>query len=141
MFAKKYKAFNERRHKRLRAVYLVKYEVGVGKEPRITNVKDISGGGLQFSTTEELRPSSTIKVNVLIPQLNRVLEALAQVLRVRRAKNGITYSVGVSFLEMSKGDQLALNRFIEDIANDRQTQLVINHADVVVRSTTEGDTI
>ena len=132
--AKKTKIQNTRKHKRLQAYYLVKYLVkGGGDEPRITNVKDISAGGLKFLAKEFLPEEASLTVNVLIPPLKTPLEAKAKVLRVRKEKKGVTYSVAVRFTEISEHLKSSLNQFIETLAEDKQARLLIDHADVVVR--------
>jgi c-di-GMP-binding flagellar brake protein YcgR len=130
----KYKTKNSRQYKRLNAVYLVKYQVrGAGDQPRLTNVKNISAGGLKFVAKEFLPQEAIIKLNILVPGLERTLEAAAQVLRVRRSREGFIYSVAVKFIEISSDDQWALNQFIEDLAKDKEARLLIDHANVVVR--------
>lgn len=135
MFKKKYKIFNMRKHPRVNVRYLVKYEVkGRGEQPRITNIKDISKGGLKFLTSEPLPQNGIIKVNILVSPLDRVLEANAQILRVRRAKVGVLYYVAVSFIEMSEADQKAIDEFVQNVAKTGDANISISHADVVVRS-------
>jgi len=130
----KYSAKNARQFKRLKAFYLVKYQVsGKGDAPRLTNVRDISAGGVKFLTEESLPEDASIKLSILVPTLQRTLEAKAKILRVSRGKEGITYSVAVKFTDISGEDKLALNQFVEDIARDKDARVSIDHADVVVR--------
>lgn len=133
LFSKK-KAQDSRRFKRIRAAYLVKYQVHGKKEPRITNVRDISAGGLRFWSEEAVPESSVLNVSVFLPPLERFVEATAQVLRVRRAKEGgLVYYVAVRFLELKAEDREALNQFAEALSKDEGARFLIDHARIVVR--------
>ncbi len=136
MFKKKYKVLNSRKHPRLNVSYLVKYEIkGHGEQPHITNIKDISKGGLRFLAHEPLPHNGMIKVNILVPPLERVLEANAQIVRVRRGKVGVLYYVAVSFLEMSQDDQEVIQQLVENVSKTGNADITINQAEVVVRRT------
>lgn len=134
LFPKRLKAWNSRRFKRIRASYLVKYQVRGTQEPRITNVRDISAGGLRFWTEDRIPDSSVLNVSVYLPPLDRFVEAVAQVLRVRRAKEGMVYYVAVRFLDLRSEDREGINRFAEALSRDEGARFLIDHARVVVRS-------
>lgn len=132
-FQRKKKARNSRQSKRIRLAYLVKYQVGDDRQPRIANILDISGGGLRFWTLERIPESSLLNVSVYLPPLGRSVEATAQVLRVRRTKKKLLYYVAVRFLELSEKDHNAINEFAETLDKDKDARLLIDHADIVVR--------
>jgi len=127
------KARNTRRFKRIRAAYLVKYQVNGKGEPRITNARDISAGGLRFWTEEKIPHSSVLKISVYFPPLERSVEGTAQVLRMRRSKEGYVYYVAVSFLELNQKDREDISQFAEEISKGKDARFLIDHADVVVR--------
>ena len=134
LFRKKIKIHDGRRYKRIRAAYLVKYQIeGKGEQPRITNARDIGAGGLRFWTEEKLPEASVLKVSIFLPPLGRSVEAVAQVLRVRRAKKGIVYYVAVSFLDLKKEDRQAINTFAETLSKDKDARVMIDRAEVIVR--------
>ena len=135
LFRKKVKAPNARRFKRFRANYLVKYEVSKGTAGRVTNARDIGAGGLRFWSEEKLPESSLLNVSIYIPPLKRVVEGVVRVLRVRRVKKTMAYSIAVSFLDLKHEDREAINRFAESISTDRKMRFMIDHADIVVRRT------
>jgi len=125
---------NARKYKRLKAYYLVQYEVdSKGSKPKINNVRDISAGGLKFISDEAVPERAGIKLRVLMPSLEKTLVARAQILRVRRVPHAVNYTVAVKFTEISQDDQKALNDFIERLAEDRNARFLIDHAEVVVR--------
>jgi len=129
------KSLNARSHKRLRAAFLVKYETGrLGESPRITNIRDLSAGGLRFFTRELLEESSRIKLQVLVPSLERSLTAQAKILRVRRANRNFVYSVAVQFADLKPGDREDLAKFIETLDQNPETRICIDQANVVLRN-------
>ncbi len=134
LFRKRIKVWDARRHKRVRLVYLVRYQVSGKGEPRIANIRDISAGGLRFMASEKVPEASVLDLSVYLPPLGRAVEATAQVLRVRRAKKGLLYYVAVRFLELNHADCEAINEFAEDIARDKDARFLIDHAKVIVRS-------
>ena len=132
-FQKKFTAKNSRRFKRIRAAFLVKYQVNGKGEPRITNARDISAGGIRFWSAEKIPLTSVLKISVYFPPLERSVEGTAQVLRIRRAKEGFVYYVAVSFLDLGEKDREEISRFAETISREKDARLLIDHADVVVR--------
>lgn len=126
---------NARRHKRVRADFLVKYEVIKGGAGQITNARDISAGGLRFWTQEKLSESSVLTVSIYLPPLNRVVSGVVRVLRVRRLKKTFLYSVAVSFLDLKQEDREAIDEFAESLSHDKRAQFLIDHAEIVVRRT------
>lgn len=134
LFRKKARRPNSRRFKRVRIAYLVKYQVKGRSQPRITNARDVSAGGLCFWADEELPPSSVLNLSIYLPPLGRAVDALAKVLRVQRTRDLFTYYVAVCFLDLVKEDREAINQFAEDLARDRKVSFMVDHADVVVRA-------
>jgi len=130
---RKIKARNARRFKRFRADFLVKYHVDKKGEAHVTNARDISAGGVRFWTDREIPESSVVSVSIFVPPLGRVVEALAQVRRVTRIKRGLTFSVAVSFLDLKQEDREALSQFAEHLSKEKGAELLIDHADIVVR--------
>ncbi len=130
-----YKTANTRQHKRLLADYLIKYRIAgaEGEEFLLSNIKDISASGLRFWTEEPLLEGALLLVEVLPPPINRVVRALARVVRVRRAEKGEVYYNAVQFVEISGEDQNALNYFIERIAAERGARALVPDYSVVSR--------
>lgn len=133
LFRPKYKTPNGRRFKRMHLAYLVKYQVNGQGEPRITNARDISAGGLRFWTSEKLPESAVLHISIFIPPLGRSVKAVARVLRVRRVKRGFTYSVAVSFVDLIHEDREAIEQFAESISKEQDARFVIDQAKVIVR--------
>jgi len=132
-FGKKIRARNVRRFKRFRADFLVKYHVDRKGSAHITNARDISAGGVRFWTDRQIPESSVLEVSIYLPFLRRAVDALAQVRRVRRIKGGLLFNVAVSFLDIKQEDREAIAEFAEGLSKDEDAELLIDHADIVVR--------
>jgi len=130
---RKSKARNTRRYKRFRADFLVKYQINGGGEGRITNARDIGVGGDRFWAGERVPESFLVNISVYLPPLERSVEATAQVLRTRKVKKSLLYSVAVKFLELSRQDREAISEFVESLSQDEGASFLIDHADIVVR--------
>ena len=117
MFEKKYIANNTRRFKRMRAGYLVKYQIaGSNEEPFVSNLKDISAGGCRFWADQFLPEGVLLKVSIWVPPIERKIQALARLIRVRRSPQSPVYYLSASFVEVPTADQAAMNEFIEEIS-------------------------
>ncbi len=138
MFKKSYPAQNSRQFKRFRADYLVKYHLaGSNEAPAVSNIKDVSAGGVKFWSDQFLPLGTLLKLSILIPPIGRILEALGRVVRVRQAKEGSIYYTGVAFLEVPKADQEALNDWIERLSRSEKARALIDDASIVRREIQE----
>ena len=133
MFERTYTMKDTRNHKRLRAHYLIKFQSLNGEgEPSVSNITDISPAGLKFWADQPLLEGTLLNVSVCIPPIGRNLEAVAQVLRVRRAK-GETYYVAARFLKVSEMDQTDLGNFIDRLSQFLDAQRVVDSSSIVKR--------
>lgn len=135
MLRRKIRTGNERRYKRFRADFLVKYQIGPKGEVCVTNARDIGAGGLRFWANRPLPNQSVLSVSIYIPPLERSVDALAQVCRVRGMKKRLLFDVAVSFLDLKREDREAINEFAESLSRQKGTEFLIHHADVVIRET------
>ncbi len=131
-----YKVFNSRQHKRLRVNYLLKYTIlKTGEGPFVSNVKDLSAGGVRFWTDQPLAEGSFLQLNILIPPMGRVLETLARVQRVRFVSKTGVYYIGTGFAELRSEDRNALDQFIEELLELETNKPRSNSVQVVSRFT------
>ncbi len=134
MFEKKYRTFNSRQYKRLHADYLVKYQLaGFDAEPYVSNIKDISAGGMRFWTDKIFPEGAFLNISVLFPPSENEIRVLGKILRVRQVRHGNFNYVAISFLEMSREDQQTLNDFIERLSLDPESAMLIDQHDIVER--------
>lgn len=132
---KKLKVKNSRRYKRLRAGYLLKYQMaGSKEEPVVTNLKDLSAGGARFVTDRFLPEAALVRVSFLVPPLDLSVEALARVLRVRQIKQGLAFYVAINFIELSNEAKEAINSFIEHLSQIPDTLQLVSGSEVVERT-------
>lgn len=132
--SKKYKAINSRKYKRLRADYLMKYQPLNSQEPPvIANLKDISAGGLRFWSSTLVPEGVHLRLSVLIPPLDRTVEAVGRVQRVRAAVKSRAYYISVGFVELDSEDQKAINQFVEQISREQGAETLVHHPEVVTR--------
>ncbi len=112
----RYKVLNSRRHERLDASYLIKYQkVNHFDGIHVTNIKDISAGGVRFWTEESVESGELLQMKVLLPPIGRVLHVLGKVRRVHYVEKSGIYYVGVSFYQMKAEDQQALDNFVNSL--------------------------
>ena len=140
MFEKKsYKMENSRKFKRLKASYLIKYQIaGSTQEPFLANIKDLSAGGIRFWSDHFLQEGALLKFSLWVPPIERTLEGLIRIVRVRQAKGRMVYYMATRFLEIAAADQAALNNFIEKLAANPDTQDLIENESIVKRSVFSG---
>lgn len=135
LFKTKYTAANTRRYKRLKADYLLKYQLcGLEVGPELANIKDISAGGVKFWAARPMPEGSLVQLSVLLPPLDEELKAVGRIVRVRSAKNIPGEYVAVNFLELNLDAQKALNDFIEYTATTPAARDLIDHYQLVKRA-------
>jgi len=111
---------NTRKHVRKRFAFLIKYHtLSSYRDSKVTQLKDISGGGLSFLTHEDLEIQSAIGVSVLIPSCESTLEAEGMVVRVSkvRGKKNMKF-VGVKFTKITAKDKKVLDEFHKVIVTE-----------------------
>lgn len=135
MIEKKYTIANTRRHKRLLAGYLVKYRMARSASPEflLSNLKDISAGGVKFWSAKPLMEGDLFWVEVLAQPIDRVIRGLARVVRVRLAKKNFVYYNALQFLEIASADQNALNSFIDRVAAESGGRELVPEPSVIRR--------
>ena len=124
-----YQVDNARKFKRAQAHSLVKYQTAEkwsAEEPYISNVKDISAGGLRFWSGVFFPENSLLRISVWAPFLQRPVDALARVVRSRATKTAGSYYLSVRFIEVDETLQNALNGFIENLAANPKTRRFID---------------
>jgi c-di-GMP-binding flagellar brake protein YcgR len=78
----------------------------------VSPTKNISAGGVLFSSSESFPPGSILQLEMELPDEDKPLECLARVVRVDEAEPGRLYSIAVCFLDMSNKDRAKIDRYI-----------------------------
>lgn len=133
-----YQFENTRRFKRVQAHSLVKYQAAdrwESEDPYIANVKDVSAGGVRFWSPVYLPEGTLLRVSVWMPFLEKPLEALARVVRVRTARTPDSFYLSVRFIEIDQTSQQQINSFIEKLAANSETRKFIDDFKGKIRRT------
>jgi c-di-GMP-binding flagellar brake protein YcgR len=120
---------NKRRYERLRSYCLVRYNrVDDQSNPtgKMTNVKNISEGGLMLTSYEPLPISATIKVCINLPGREKPLETFAKVMRcVRVSEEEDVYHVGIAFLDIADQDRREISQHVDMILQDKRMKKLV----------------
>lgn len=124
---------NRRKYHRLRSYCLIRYNK-VADAPRpgadqakTTNVRNISEGGLMFTSYEQLPVDSTVKVTINFPGREEPVETVAKVTRcVKASETEEVYHVGVLFLDISEEDRTQIHSHVEHALHDKRGQRLIS---------------
>ena len=95
--------WDQRKFPRLRSYCLINYSKRIGgkTEPakQVSNIRDISQTGLQFTTYEPLKKGDALDVKINLPDSEEPISALARVMWTKKLKGqDDAFRVGVFFL-------------------------------------------
>lgn len=130
------KAQNSRRFKRLRADYLIKFQIpGTSGEPFLSNLKDLSAGGVKFWTEHYIPEGTLIKVSFLVPPLDMKVDTLARVVRVRAgAGEDPIFYAATRFIEISEDAKNAIDQFVEYLFELPKARRMVSSSPLVRRA-------
>ena len=120
--SKGYRYDNTRRYVRLPAAWPVRYEAQdeeAGAPHQVAHTADVSAGGVALSVREMLPIGSRIKLEVLVPPLNRSIQAVGEVIRCLPGRQG-GYEIGIRFDQINPTDQVVLDDAIQQFYSPRQ---------------------
>lgn len=128
---------NSRQHKRIGTNFLIKYQIPegtAGDSGQLTNLMDLSRGGLSFLTSEYLEKDAQINVSILIPTLDHPVQAEAKVIRtfkMHAKRRGL--AVAVQFTRIAEEDQKALDKFLNKSTRGKKSPLFVDLPNWVIR--------
>lgn len=121
---------NKRQYERLRSYCLIRYNKVADAKPgseKTTNAKNISEGGLMFTSYEYLPVDSTIKVMINFPGRPEPVETVAKVKRcVKASETEEVYHVGILFLDISDMDRQQIHGHVEHAMRDKNGRKLIS---------------
>ena len=130
----KYRVYNSRRFPRLQASYLVKVTRVDGFEPlTVANSKDLSLGGVKFSTNDSIEEGSFVRASILLPTALQEVSALARFLKVSPVAGEDSSTVHLQFVEMSGEDQTLLRNLIFRLLGSREAKYLFDEENIVTR--------
>lgn len=77
-----------------------------------TLTKDISEGGVRFTSNDFLSIFTRLFVEVSVPSFSRPIKAISKVAWIQKEPRGNQYIVGLQFLDMNEEDRKHLAAFI-----------------------------
>jgi len=77
-----------------------------------TLTKDVSEGGVCFSSVDFLSVFTRLLVEVSVPSFARPVKAISKVAWIQKQPRGNQYIVGLQFLDMTEEDKKQLSSFI-----------------------------
>ncbi|OGW74617.1 MAG: hypothetical protein A2Z72_07305 [Omnitrophica bacterium RBG_13_46_9] len=82
-----------------------------------TLTKNISEGGIRFSTDKFISLACRLLLELRLPSVPRSIKAISKVAWIKRLPSGNVYEVGNQFLAMTKEDDKIISDYLENIAN------------------------
>ncbi|KKT90055.1 MAG: hypothetical protein UW91_C0065G0002 [Parcubacteria group bacterium GW2011_GWF2_45_11] len=121
---------NKRQYERLRSYCLIRYNKMADAKPgseKTTNVKNISEGGLMFTSYEYLPVDSTIKIMINFPGREEPVETVAKVKRcIKASESEEVYHVGILFLDITDPDRQQIHAHVEHARRDKNGKKLIS---------------
>jgi hypothetical protein len=75
--------------------------------------KNISAGGLLFSSTEPLPMGSVLSITIELPEEGGPIECLSRVVRIDELEMGKRYDIAVCYLDLTGAQRLRLEKYVE----------------------------
>lgn len=121
---------DKRQFTRLKAYCLIRYSKIADRqhpEGKTSNLKNISEGGLLFTSYEPLPISATVKISINLPGREKPLETYAKVMRCIKASAAEeVYHVGVSFMDVSEEDRREISAHLEHAMHDKHGKKLVD---------------
>jgi len=86
------------------------YSIEKEKIVKKTIARDLSGGGIQFETDEDVPKGIKLLVRIKMPKLGKFFTVNAEVTHSKKMSGGV-YDIGAKFLNISQEAKEAINMF------------------------------
>lgn len=109
----------KRRNPRLDTHIPVRYrKLGKREGPKEANTvsKDLSNGGVRFTTDEFVSRACRLVLELNMPMFTKPVKAIGKVAWIRKLPYGDSYEIGNRFLDITKGDRKLLSEYLESLA-------------------------
>ena len=106
---------NERRsHERIKRQFVVAYKVKNKEGKReVSQIKDISEGGMFFTTSEDFLPGTILEVELKTPISIMGISLSAKVIESKLVVDGLIYNTRVSFIELDGSSKVLLKETVD----------------------------
>ncbi|MBI4388051.1 MAG: PilZ domain-containing protein [Candidatus Omnitrophica bacterium] len=116
LFKRFWLSSNRRRFKRVRVPFLLRYTVLGSRETGITNLHDLSAGGVLFTASEAIPKDSHVTLEIAIPAQEAPIVAPAKVIRVTKVLRRDLYRIATEFEKLKTSDRKEIRRLVERLA-------------------------
>ncbi|MFH1905544.1 MAG: PilZ domain-containing protein [bacterium] len=90
--------------------YEKEYTIAKEKIVKKTIARDLSGGGIQFETDEDIPKGIKLSLKIKMPKLGKFFTVNAEVTYSKKISSGV-YDIGAKFLNISQEAKEAINMF------------------------------
>ena len=109
---------DQRKFPRITSFHLIRSEgLETPSESQVSNLVELSEGGLQFTSSRTLEPSDKLRITINLRESGRDISVIGKVVWVRPVvdQGKITlFRVGVSFTEISEEDLKLIRKFVKN---------------------------
>ncbi|MBU1887649.1 MAG: PilZ domain-containing protein [Candidatus Omnitrophica bacterium] len=107
--------FERRKFVRIDANFMISYSDITTAETKsdLTQTKNISMGGILFTTDRKFQPDTILKVKIRLPGSPDYLHAKVKVIDSRQRIRGVMYDTRVKFVGIKDEDKDAIKRVVE----------------------------
>ena len=120
---------DKRQFDRLKSYCLVRYNKITDLDNlsgKTTNIKNISEGGILFTSYEPLPVSSILKLTINLPGRRGPFETYAKVIRcIKSSETEEVYHIAISYLDIADKDKKEIHSHIDIAARDRRGKKLI----------------
>ena len=110
----------KRKHPRLDFNLIVSYRPLENTEKmRITQIKNLSRGGMMISTCEKIEKGTMLKINLRFPLLKKKVNLVGKVIESKEVVPNFDYETRVYFYNMDKEVEKLLHDSLEDFKNHK----------------------
>ncbi len=112
-----------RQYRRKKLSFLIKYQTGgsATSSSRVTNLQNISAGGLAFLTEDNLRIGDLVSLSILIPSFEKPVEVEGKVVRIEPGpKKGRGIIAAVQYTKMDATSRKAMEEFDTELAKEQK---------------------
>lgn len=103
-----------RTHERIKRQFVVTYKVKNKEGKReVSQIKDISEGGMFFTTSEDFLPGTILEVELKTPISVMGINLEAKVIESKLVVDGLIYNTRVSFVELDESSRELLKETVD----------------------------
>jgi hypothetical protein len=114
--------FERRKFVRINGTYVVSYEdiSGQGIGADITQTRNISAGGVWFTTEKRFPAASILKIKLRIPDAPDYMELNVKVVESKQKIKGMMCDTRVKFIDIKEKERYYITKLIEDCLQYRK---------------------